>query len=452
MQTVVAANNAVCKILSKINQLEGHYRLMKYCIEEPVEGGILIFNLLTRELIYMPEAEKEGMMENSYLQDHWFVVPEGTNEKEHVDLVKWIMTNQKQRKKKVIRAYTIFTTTDCNARCFYCFEKGRSRVPMSEEVAKKTVRFIANHCGGEKVKLSWFGGEPLYNLAAIDTICDGLQKEGIAYSSSMLTNGYLFTAENVDKAVRKWNLNWVQITLDGTEGVYNRAKAYIYEDTNPFQVVMESIKRLLDASIYVQIRLNMDMYNAEDLNKLVEELSKRFAGYENISVYAHHIFKTNEPLAELHSKEEWELRDAAMVKLERCIDRCGLSIKRGIRKTLKLNYCKADSGSAVTILPTGDIGVCDHFSENEFIGSVDAEGFNQEVVSSWKETVERIPECDNCFYYPDCIQLKKCANSRVCYPQHRGDLLRKNKQSMRCEYERWVSQQSFDETEEDDLC
>ena len=69
-----------------------------------------------------------------------------------MDFVRLVLRAQSKDMDPII-GYTIFTTTDCNARCFYCFELGRSRIPMSEETAHKTARYIRDHCGGEKVKI-----------------------------------------------------------------------------------------------------------------------------------------------------------------------------------------------------------------------------------------------------------------------------------------------------------
>lgn len=451
MQIISGANEGVLKILDKFKKTEGCSRMLHYCVETPVEEGVLLFNLLTRELVLLTEEEYRGRLENDELKERWFVVPEDTGEKELADLIRWVLSNR-IKKSEAITGYTIFPTTDCNARCFYCFELGRSRIPMTEETARKVVGYIKDHCGGEEVRISWFGGEPLFNASAIDTICDGLCREGVAYRSSMVSNGYLFDEATVGKAVDKWNLKRVQITLDGTETVYNRTKAFIYREGSAYQVVLDNIERLLDASIVVQIRLNMDLYNAEDLRRLVDELAKRFGGRKGLRVYAHHLFKGDEPMAELHTKEEWEKRDEAMCRLEEKIAQSGLSSKGGIDKHVRQNHCMADSGSSVTILPDGNIGLCEHFSESEFIGHIDREGFDEAVVNSWKERVPEIPECAECFYYPSCLQLKKCASGSVCFEQLRRDHRRKTEQAMHWEYHRWKIKADSEEDEEATFC
>lgn len=436
MQIISEANKTVLKILKRFKKTGACCRLLRYCVEEPVEEGILLFNLLTRELLLLTEAEHSRMLENEYLQEQWFVVPEDAKDKEYADLVRWVLSSQK-KPTEAITGYTIFTTTDCNARCFYCFELGRSRVPMSHETALKTVRYIKEHCGGEKVRLAWFGGEPLFNYGAIDTICEGLRKEGVEFVSTMTSNGYLFDEELVGKAVTDWKLQKVQITLDGTEEVYNKTKAYIHREGSAYARVLENMKRLVDASVKVTVRLNMDMHNAENLLELVDELAREFAGRTGLTVYAHHIFEEGKPMAERHSSEGWEMRHEAMCRLRDRIAEHGLSTKQGIQKKPKQNRCMADSGHSVTILPTGDIGLCEHYSESQFIGHLDRDGVDDAMVASWREAIPEEPECAECFYYPSCFRLKKCTNDSVCFPQLRAEHLLSTRQAMRNEYNRW---------------
>ena len=188
------------------------------------------------------------------------------------------------------------------------------------------------------------------------------------------------------------------------------------------------------------------------LTDTLEELAELFKGRKGIHVYAHHIFKGNEAMADSHTEEEWAERTQAMIRLEDKIRECGLESKAGISKSIKLNHCMADSGRSVTILPDGHIGLCEHFSEDEFIGHIDREGFDEKVVQSWKERMPEIPECAECVLYPECIQLKKCPNGGKCFPALREERIRKIKRQMLNEYERWKSQQNTEETDEDELC
>lgn len=449
MKVIASASATILQILKNLKKTDSQNRLMHFCLAEPVEEGMLLFNLLTREMVLLSQQEYTDRLENDYLKDHWFVVPENTEEKVLVDFVRTVLKRMNPSN-TTITHYTIFPTTDCNARCFYCFELGRSRIPMSKETAEKVVQYIVTHCGGKPVTITWFGGEPLYNAEVIDIISDGLRNAGIEYSSTMVSNGYLFNDELVQKAATTWHLKRIQITLDGTEDTYNKIKAFIYPDTNAYQIVLGNIEKLLNTTVRVYIRLNMDLANAEDLVALVEQLSERFAGRRNLSVYAHHLFKNNESMANSYSEEEWLAREKAMERLEQTIEKGGLTIRNGIAKKLKLNHCMADSDKAISILPDGNIGRCEHHSESEFAGHIDREGFDQRIIDIWKEPSPEIPECAFCYYYPECHMLKKCSNQNVCFLQHRQRKERITRRQMRVQYDRWLSQ-SAEENEEEEL-
>lgn len=50
----------------------------------------------------------------------------------------------------------------------------------------------------------------------------------------------------------------IQVTLDGTEGVYNAVKRYVDAgEKSPYQVVLANIRGLLDAGVRVIVRLNV---------------------------------------------------------------------------------------------------------------------------------------------------------------------------------------------------
>lgn len=249
MQTILPPSGNTIKILGKARPAEQDLRWMHYVLAQPVDGGVLVFHTLTRALLLLTPEEYAAPDTLPDLRDGWFRVPQEMNDQKYADQVRFLRQTM-HKKPKHITNYVIFTTTDCNARCFYCYELGRSRIPMSAETAHKAADYIAAHCGGEKVSIQWFGGEPLFNKAVIDIICSDLAAKGVEYHSTMISNGYLFDDATVKQAVELWKLKRIQITLDGTEDMYNRSKAFIYKDgPSPYQVVLANLKKIgaLDA-------------------------------------------------------------------------------------------------------------------------------------------------------------------------------------------------------------
>lgn len=430
MEQLVGSYDNVLNILGKAKKTENGYRMIKYCVEASVGEDVLLFNLLTREMVLLGKSEYEAVYESEYMKDHWFVIPEELNEKEFADLVRWVYQNMDKTKKHT-NAYTILTTMECNARCYYCYEKGSSKISMSEETALKTVDYIKNHYNGKMVTLNWFGGEPLMNVAVIDKICEELKKANINYISNMISNGYLFSGEVIQKAKNIWNLKRVQITLDGTEEMYNYTKAYIYTEGSAYQMVLNNIFNLLAANISVVIRMNICPENAENLMELADELAERFSDKENLNAYAHILFEYEN----LNHKELY----SAFGQLEEKLIANGLSKanKSRVRKDIHMYYCMADSGNSVVIVPDGHIGLCEHFSESEFIGHIDSETRDEKKIESWRARKEEIPECMDCFYYPECIKLKKCPNVTECNEYEREFIFNRTKRFMQNEWQTW---------------
>ena len=141
MKQILEVNNSVLQIIGKAKHSDCGYRLSHYTVVEEIEDGFLVFNTLTREMVLLDQDEYANIMKDPYMHTHWFVVPQNLREKDMALAVRWLQ-NTKKKKKKRITQYNIYSTTDCNARCFYCFEHGRKRVPMSDEVAYKTAEFI----------------------------------------------------------------------------------------------------------------------------------------------------------------------------------------------------------------------------------------------------------------------------------------------------------------------
>ena len=428
------------KILPDIN-----YVPAAFCLRIPREDGVLLYQTVTGELLLLSEDEEKNLTVFPALRDELikrrFLVPDGYDEKKHADQIRnlaaiWSNNNT------AITAFKIFTTMACNARCFYCYEAGRPQPVMDEKTAHDIAAYIARVSGGEPVKLSWFGGEPLYNRKVIDLITEELCSLGIDYESGMISNGYLFDAELAHRAAEKWKLKRVQITLDGTEDVYNRTKAFIYQEGSAYRRVLRNIGLLLDEGIRVQIRLNMGAQNAEDLTTLVDELFAKFGGREGLSVYTALLmaFDSN-PFSAFHDD------DAAMEKyttLQKKLLDCGFARKKGVSKGIATNCCMADSDSTITILPDGRIGKCEHESMENLIGSIYREGFDRDMVKAWKERVNA-PACKTCPVYPLCTKLKKCEwNANGCTELMRRIEIEKLREKVLTSFEKLREQNETD--------
>ncbi|MBQ9059236.1 MAG: 4Fe-4S cluster-binding domain-containing protein [Atopobiaceae bacterium] len=438
MEQILEQSKLVSSVLPS-QALGESEKLSLYCLRIPVEEGELWYHNLTGELLLLDYAdlglfETEGNLKDE-LSKRWFLVPKQHDEKKLADQIRTVKELLKPQKGN-LNHYVVFTTTDCNARCFYCYELGRRRMHMTDAVAHDVAAYIAKNCGGKPVKILWFGGEPLFNHRAIDIITKDLVAEGVEFTSTMASNGFLFDEAMVKQAVSEWNLSRIQIALDGTEAIYNRSKAYIYRDGSPFQRVMSNIGLLLESGVNVSIRLNMDAKNADDLDALVDELAQRYQKYTNLSVYAVLLRDFGHSIGEF---ESWEQALSRYKALQERLINMRMGHVKYLERDIRFNQCMADNDSTFTILPDGRVGKCEHESEEGFIGSIYEDSFDQDMIGAWKEQL-RIPECDSCLQYPTCIRLKKCAwHAHGCTEHDRAEMRINLTQKVLNEYERYKS-------------
>jgi radical SAM protein with 4Fe4S-binding SPASM domain len=434
------------QLLKKQKRRQGEtYRLMNFVVEQPVEDGLLLYHTMTKALLLLSPEEtvlyRQDRTALPLLVENWFLVPLSHDDRllsrQMRDVARML-----ERTTDAITHYTILTTTDCNARCFYCYEMGRPRVLMSEETAQHTADYIIRHCQGKKVGINWFGGEPLYNKRVITLICQRLQAAGIDYTSTMITNGYLFNHETIREAVDLWHLDWVQISLDGTEKIYNRSKAYIYKDVNAYRRVIDNIHRLQAAGIKIRIRLNIDMYNADNLMELTEELHHEFSHTEGLCVYLHALFEEAAGSKAMHDEQKRAFIYQQMGEINKKLSEYGIAKPDKLDRKVMANACQADNDKCLVIMPSGHIGKCEHYIEDHFVGHIDHDDIDMDVVRLFKEQHDETETCATCPTYPLCIMLKLCQTSTRCYPETQMERIQKVRRGMLKAYQKYLNHEN----------
>ena len=406
------------------------YRLLHFVVQQPVDEGLLLYNVLTKAVVVLDPEEARLLAADPAsvpgLVESWFVVPQSHDDRRLAQEVRAV-ARMLQPPVRRIAVYTILTTTDCNARCFYCYEKGRSQIPMRDETAVATAAYIVRHAGGKKVRLNWFGGEPLYNKGVITRICKLLEEAGVPYKSAITSNGFLFDPPTIAEAVSLWHLKQVQITLDGTEPVYNRVKHYREPGESPFRRVLDNIRALSEAGVSVCIRFNVDRYNVEDLFALAEQLGAAFGSDPRVTVYTHTLFEDGSGGVGILRRSEDERRALyeQQMRLRERLSALGLARPVRFDHTIHINGCISDNDASVTVLPDGRLGKCEHYTESGTFGHVSEPGQDESVIAAFKELRPEVDACGTCPVYPDCFRLVKCDVVANCYPEDRAEKLQR---------------------------
>ena len=395
------------------------YRFMKYCIMKDYPEGKLIFNGLTRTAVLLsPDEINEIGNINKFpcLYKTYFLVPEDFNDEKVVDDVR-------ERFKIPIddlylnnpTSFTIITTTKCNARCFYCYELNhKNKKHMSEETANKIGDFINTYAPiNQQINYSFFGGEPLFNQKVIDIIIGKRIDLGLPFSSIFTTNGYLFDKQLALKAKNIWNTKSCQITIDGTENVYNKTKNYIYKNvSSPYKRVLNNIAILLNIGISIAVRMNIDLYNADDLKELVKELHNRFGNHPNLSIYAWPIFEED---GKVRNNEDHIKVYIKLKELQEVFYKYGYNDGFYPDNRIKYAQCMADDGKSILIGVNGDLGTCEHFEDSHFFSNInDPLNKNFNELNIWREYNPPLDICKDCPIYPSCIRPKYCEEMGKC--------------------------------------
>lgn len=417
---------------------------------------------MTRSLVLMSKEEYETIFTDididyiDFLIRSYTLVPEDFDDvaamqqlRKHYE----IPLDNLYLQKGNIHEYTILTTTHCNANCFYCYERGRGKTHMTPETAEKIGEFIIEHAPIDRViQLRWFGGEPLYNAKVIDIIINKIKETGLEYQSTIVSNASLFSDELIKKAVDLWHLGHVQVTIDGTEKVYNEAKNYTRKDFNPYKRVKENVGKLLEAGIPVTIRMNLELYNADDLKAVIYEFHTAFKNYNNFGLYAYPIFEEGVPRTEEHKIQLYD----KLKEVEAVLDECGYLHGKELYGGIRASHCMVDNGKAILFAPTGEIGLCEHYSESEFYSHIDDYSKQDlEMIKSWKKVEEPLDICATCSFFPDCLRCSKCVELRDCDEHIKAWREREVVLGVKEEVERWwdmVLQEDSQQTQNTCTC
>lgn len=416
-------------------------RLSKFIYVDYIGEIVLLYNTITGAFFEISRSELEFICSTSYkkvfisdykiLIEHYFVLPEDFNEEPIIsDIILERLYAQKYSEPKTVNSYVIFTTLDCNAQCFYCYEKGTAGIKMSKTTANNIADFIINRFKksqdevsntenketNNKVTISWFGGEPLYNTEIIDIIIDRLISAEIPYQTSIISNGSLINEEIIDKFVNKWKIQNIQITIDGTPTVYNKIKNYKdpeFRKSNPFNTVINNIKLLISTGIKVNIRLNVGTHNADDLMELIKLLNNEIGNPSNFTVYAHRLFDNVN--GHIRTEDEHKELCKKLEQVNMFLHYYGyIGCKQEPEYGINEKYCMADGESSLCISPTGKLTICEHYYDDYIIGDIymDPKEYDRTEIDSWKDRTI-YENCKNCCLYTLCLPLKKCADTDI---------------------------------------
>jgi uncharacterized protein len=263
-----------------------------------LSGKINVFRASQKQFVEKMLSQKgfRGPLDalGKYLHERGYIVPKGTNEYRQFQL---LFGKQHYRSDKL--ELILLASEDCNFRCTYCYE-GFARGTMEPRVRQNIKDLVRRKVGVIRdLSVHWFGGEPLYGLAAIDDLApfflELATQHDWNYSASMTTNGYLLTPDTAQRLI-SWKVNCFQITLDGLAAQHDRNRP-ARDGSGTFQTIFENLTSLKasDKQFFVRLRINFDPVNYPHLDSLLLLLKETFGEDPRFGLAFHAVGKWGGP-------------------------------------------------------------------------------------------------------------------------------------------------------------
>ncbi|MUN29664.1 radical SAM protein [Sulfolobus metallicus DSM 6482 = JCM 9184] len=295
---------------------------------------------------------------------------------------------------------TILLTYNCNFDCPYCFQKDyRRKDVVQDKVIRGFINYIKRNSKGRKVRVSYFGGEPLLQLKKIEDISKEIDSSGLDYSFSVITNGSLLSPSVLDKLV-SLGLTHVQITLDGPREVHDKRRFFV-GGKGSFDLILDHLAYAQDKTNVV-LRINVDYRNVDEIRELLSTLKER--GIIRVRIDPHlvheNIFR-NEYWDNLIAKEN---EGDILAKVWEIAREEGFQVPH---EAFRLGICVAHVEDDIVVDPYGNVYPCWAFTGNPLYvkGTLNEDGtvklngkFSSKVAREvWKG------KCDNCPFLPMCM-------------------------------------------------
>ncbi|MCL1790202.1 MAG: SPASM domain-containing protein [Peptococcaceae bacterium] len=281
-----------------------------------------------------------------------YVVPEAINE---LDLVK--LRNYSGRFSVDFLSLIIAPTLECNFGCPYCYEYPKSGC-IGQDVQDRLVDLVRENAACKRnIDITWYGGEPLlyreivFNLS--ERFIEICENYGVAYSASMITNGYLLTEEDRER-FEQYAIQTVQITIDGTEETHN-SRRFLKEapGEGTFGKIIDHVRMLYSWGTDITIRINIDRTNIEEAKGLI--LYLKDLSIPNVSIVFGHVSQSTE-FNEGIQDDCLSMAEYAQANLELqefLFDHGFEGFEFPHYPAIKKNYCGADSINTFVIDPRG---------------------------------------------------------------------------------------------------
>ena len=296
---------------------------------------------------------------------------------------------------------TVVVTMQCNMSCSYCHELGQlGALRMKKETAIKVGAFLrkrAEQGRYARIMLYFYGGEPLMNMDAIETVAAAVGTlDGKPPEIMIPTNGLLVKESTLDRLLALGGKLSLQITIDGPPEVHDSRRRW--GKRSSFAQVMSAVKQAVARGVLVTVRTNVDKENADQVLPLLDVLTAHGLLPDRIRWYASPVAPVIDgPIvvnSSVLSQDEWEEVLTVLWQEKRA---------RGLpftEEALSHGLCGIPRKSVITIDSQGGLHPCTglHSRTSKPPGTLadDAVPWQTSPPDTFAE------DCRECAYFPYC--------------------------------------------------
>lgn len=409
----------------QVDDSSKHWKPSRFNVQTTTtEGWLLLWNTYTGSMNAFRPAQRDGVLElisqmgvsasgqgiASYLAERGYLVPRDADELRRVQYAFGQENHRSDRLELILLA-----SEDCNFRCTYCYEDFK-RGTMRPEVREGVRKLVESRMKVlREFSVSWFGGEPLYGMEAIEDLApfflEVAEREGIEFFSHMTTNAYLMTEDVVDRLL-SWRITDFQITLDGLPEDHDRHRPR-RDGKGTFQTIYDNLVKMAERSdeFSVVIRVNFAKSNVPGLEKFLDLLQAKFRDDDRFTISFHAVGRwggDNDANLDVCGKGE---SHAVRMKLKAAARLMGLRVTSGWRPGAGVGteVCYAVRPYNFIVGAHGDLMKCTidlDKKDRNIVGKLLADGtldLNADKMALWTEPAfERDTGCQKCHMLPAC--------------------------------------------------
>lgn len=318
---------------------------------------------------------------------------------------------------------TVLTTLRCNFGCDYCVQgtHDAGAPHMSPAAAAEVSAWIESQLDAvrpARLLLTFFGGEPLLNLPALEAIAGRAREagasRGVEVAIDLITNGLLLTAAVVDRLL-PLGLRGVKITLDGDRDLHDRQRP-LRGGQGTFDRIFENL-RAVAGKVLLAIGGNVDADAIDDCTRLLDRLAAEPFAHAIAKVSFKPIVRTGRvagskviPLVPVERAQQaapkgpcdtCAFADEAFARLRGETTRRGFATPDGVH----MGPCELHHRHAHAIGPDGTRYLCPGFagSAPHAVGHVTREATAPErQMAARRDSLAAWRACGDCAFVPVC--------------------------------------------------